>query len=216
MTYETAGDVLKLSCGSEILSYTYEKQVSLSGDTLSLQYKIINIGDESFPYIWTMHGLLNCHEDMEIYFPRGTDSVISVQNSEVFGKPGTLLPFPHAITRDGAVYNLNKIKPATALKSEKFYVNGEIIIGECGVYYPSEDLHCKIIFETDKLPYLGLWITEGGFRGDYNLALEPSTGFYDSIEIAERNGKAGRLHPGDELTFRIGIKYSKGEYLSEL
>ena len=212
MSYEISDDTLILRCSSAILPYTYEKQVSLSGDTLSLNYKIINNGDESFPCIWTMHGLLNCEEDMEIYLPRGTESVLSVQDSKVFGESGALLSYPDAVTPDGALYHLNRVKPVTAGKTEKFYVNGEITAGQCGVYYPSEDLHCRIFFGTDKLPYLGLWITEGGFRGDYNLALEPSTGFYDSIDIAERNGKGGRLNPGDELNFCIQIKYSKGEY----
>jgi galactose mutarotase-like enzyme len=212
MSYEISGDVLILRSESVILPYTYEKRVSLSDDTLSLNYKITNNGGESFPCIWTMHGLLNCEDDMEIYLPRGTVSVISVQDSKVFGKAGAVLSYPEAVTREGAPYHLNKIKPVTAGKTEKFYVNGEITTGECGVYYPSKDLHCRIIFETDKLPYLGLWITEGGFRGDYNLALEPSTGFYDSIDIAERNGKLNMLSPGEELNLFIKIEYSNGGY----
>lgn len=216
MSYEISDDVLILRCESGILPYAYEKRVSLSDDKLSLNYKIINNGGESFPCIWTMHGLLNCEDDMEIYLPRGTVSVLSVQDSDVFGEAGAVLPYPEAVTREGASYHLNKIKPVTAGKTEKFYVNGEITSGECGVYYPSKDLHCRIIFETDKLPYLGLWITEGGFRGDYNLALEPSTGFYDSIDIGERNGKLNRLNPGEELNLSIKIEYSNGEYVKNL
>lgn len=214
MTYEISGNVLVLRCRSEILPYTYEKQVSLSEDTLSLKYKIVNNGHEFFPWIWTMHGLLNCEEDMEIYLPRETKSVVSVQESKVFGKPGVVLSYPDAVTQDGSVYNLNKIKPVTVGKTEKFYVNGEITSGECGVYYPSKDLHCKIYFDTERFPYLGLWITEGGFRGDYNLALEPTNGFYDSIEIAEQNKKLERLNPGDEYTFSFKIQFSEGEYLN--
>ncbi len=55
----------------------------------------------------------------------------------------------------------------------------------------------KLGWDKDKLPYLGFWITDGGFRGDYNCALEPSTGYYDSIDIATKNGKVSYLLPNE-------------------
>ncbi len=212
MTYEIAGNILKLSCISEILSYTYEKCITLEDETLLLNYKINNTGSESFPCIWTMHGLLNCEEDMEIFLPPGTESVANVQPGEIFGEPGKVYSYPLAVLKDGNIYHLNKIKPEDSHKTEKFYVNGDITIGECGVYYPSKDLNCKICFNPEELPYLGLWITEGGFRGDYNLALEPSNGFYDSIDIAAKNNKLKRLNSGDLLEFNCKIKFSDGKY----
>jgi len=212
MTSEITGNVLKLSCISEILSYTYEKCITLEGDTLLLDYKIHNNGSESFPCIWTMHGLLNCEEDMEIFLPPGTESVVNVQLSENFGNPGEVYSYPLAAMKDGKMYQLKKIKPKESNKTEKFYVNGDITSGECGVYYPSKDLNCKIYFNPEQLPFLGIWITEGGFRGDYNLALEPSNGFYDRIDIAENNGKLDYLNSGDCVEFNFKIKFSDGKY----
>lgn len=213
MTYKIDGDFLKLCCSSGILPYNYEKSISLNGDTLLIDYSISNTGNESFPYIWTMHGLLNSEKDMEIFLPSGTKSVMNVQENKLFGRPGTLYSFPHALISNGMIYNLNKIESNYAESTVKFYVSDEITSGECGVYYPSNDVNCRIYFDQKKLPYLGLWITEGGFRGDYNLALEPSNGFYDSIDIAKKNGKLNRLNPGDEIKFSIKIKFSDGKYI---
>ncbi len=215
MKHEITDNALKLCCDSGILSYTYEKKVSLDGDLLCVDYKISNTGSEPFPCIWTMHGLMNCEEDMEIFFPEGTCSVINVQKSKIFGDEGNIYSFPAATLTDGSVYQLNKIKSKNAEKTEKFYVNGDLSLGECGVYYPTNDLSCRIYFEKDKLPYLGLWITEGGFRGDYNFALEPSTGFYDSIGKAEKNHKLQSLHPGENLEFQIKIEITNGKYKNQ-
>lgn len=210
MTCSIDDGTVSLRCDSEILLYSYEKKIYLTGETLNIDYTIINTGNESFPCIWTMHGLINCEEDMEILLPAGTETVTIVQDSKILGTPGTVHRYPDAVLDDGNIYHLNRVNRRDADKTEKFYINGNIHKGICGVYYPSRDVTYKIIFDNGKLPYLGVWITEGGFRGDYNMALEPSNGFYDSIDIARNNDKLQTLMPGQKLVFGIKIEISDG------
>ncbi len=212
MNYEISDNVLKLECDSEILPYTYEKKISIDGDSVSIDYRIVNTGTYGFPYIWTMHGLVKCEEDIKIFFPAGTKEIINVQSSEVFGKPGALHTFPDTTLSSGEIYSLDRVESPDAGETKKFYVNSVLSEGKCGVYYPSKDVHYTVYFDKEKVPYLGLWITEGGFRGDYNLALEPSNGFYDSIDIAAKNRKLNYLQPGDKLEFKIEIEISDGKY----
>ena len=70
----------------------------------------------------------------------------------------------------------------------KYYVDQKVKTGFCGYRYPSQGLRCTFRYDPEKLPYLGLWITAGGFRGDYNCALEPANGYYDSIPKAAESG----------------------------
>lgn len=210
MKVEAVNDMLNLSCSSKILPYRYEKKITLRNNILTIDYCIVNTGDETFPCIWTMHGLLNCEEDMEIILPDGTDSILMVQNSKILGVSGTVHSYPEARTCDGDIYRLNKIQSCSAGKTEKFYIHGDLREGKCGVYYPSVNLSYNIFFDKKILPYLGVWITEGGFRGDYNIALEPSNGFYDSIDIAGKNKKLKYLHADEELSFRINIEIIEG------
>jgi len=60
-------------------------------------------------------------------------------------------------------------------------------------------------FDKDKMPYLGFWITEGGFRGDYNCALEPTNAFYDDIATAKTNKELFYLTPDKPLDFTISL-----------
>lgn len=63
--------------------------------------------------------------------------------------------------------------------------------GKCGIDYRGKDVQADIEWDNNVLPYLGFWITAGGFRGDYNCAWEPSSGYYDSVSRALRNNAYG-------------------------
>ncbi len=68
----------------------------------------------------------------------------------------------------------------------------------------------RYLIQYDPLvhPYLGVWITKGGFKGEYNCALEPSNGFYDSLALAYENKKIPLLKARgeDQWTIFIQIK----------
>lgn len=60
-------------------------------------------------------------------------------------------------------------------------------------------------YDVKKLPYLGVWVTAGGFEGDYNCALEPSDGFYDSVRKAGENGRLPVLASGAAADFGFAV-----------
>ncbi len=204
--FNIVGDTVELYFTSTILSYDYKKIISLNENLLEINYEIVNTGKENLPCIWAAHYLVNCHEDMELILPKSTDSVMNVCKSKYLGEIGDLHSYP--ITKDcyGNEYRLDKIFPHNANKYEKYYICNPISEGKCGIYYPHKDVAYLLHFDKEKLPYIGFWVTEGGFRGDYNCALEPSNGFYDSIDRARLEGKLHELRVGENLNFTIGIE----------
>lgn len=203
-------DSIDLYYESERLPYSYHKNVRLEDNRLILSYKITNTDDDiSFPYIWTMHGLTNCEENMEIIFPEGTKEVLNAQDSKYLGKIGTVHSFPATRALDNTVFYLNEILPHRSNNTNKYYINGPVSSGECGIYYPSKQVQFKLTYDKKALPYLGFWVTEGGFRGDYNCALEPSNGYYDSISIAKSNGCLKVLAPREEIEFSVVLELFK-------
>ncbi len=205
---EIKRDKAIMSYKSRILPYLYKKSVCLEADRIVLRYSISNTGDFDFPCLWAMHCLIHCEEDMEILFPKGTKEILNVKKSRYLGDVGKMHCFPETRTQEGVKVRLDRIGPRSALKSEKYYVNGEVEEGLCGAYYPKDGVRFGISYDRRKLPYLGFWVTEGGFRGDYNCALEPASGFYDSIETAQRNKRIYILKKGCTLDFDIVISLS--------
>lgn len=205
-TYKIEDEKIQLMYESSIFQYRYRKAFSISEDTLIAEYEIFNFGKEEFPCIWVMHCLIVCEEDMELIFPKDTKEIINVFNHEFLGEVGKVHSYPITRTCEGKPYELNKILPLASNNMEKYYVKGAVTEGICGAYYPSKDIKYRIYFDRNKLPYLGFWITEGGFRGEYNCALEPTNGYYDSIDIAQRERGLYSIKPGETFTFTVRIE----------
>ncbi len=196
---------LKLSYTGKLLPYTYEKKITLKDHKMVLDYSIKNFGEQPIEGFFTLHCLLRCEEDMELIFPEETKTVLNVTPSSYLGDKFTVHPYP--VTKDSKDqdYHLNKVFPKSANKVEKYWVIDPIESGKCGAYYPSKDIHYNLEYDADKLPYLGYWVTEGGYKNTYNCALEPSSGYHDSMDTARGHGKFTSIEPGETFDFRISV-----------
>lgn len=203
--YKIKGKEIELLFESKIFNYRYKKTFSMIGDSFEVKYEILNIGLMVFPCIWAMHCLIRCEEDMELLLPSGTKEVINVMKSNLLGAVGDTYTYPETINNQGNSMKLNTVRPLVANDMEKFYVKRNVNEGYCGAYYPSKDIKYEVYYEKEKLPYLGVWISEGGYKGDYNCALEPTNGYYDSIDIAKKEDGLFLLKPKESLKFKLRI-----------
>ncbi len=199
-------EILELSYESTRFGYRYCKKIWLEENRLCIRYTILNTQRTPFPAIWTMHCLCNTEPDMKIVFPPGTHKVITVFDNELTGEKERILPFPEADI-DGHVYHFDRVPEHGAVK---YFCVGAVAEGCCGYDYPSKDTKVRFIYDAQLLPYLGFWVTAGGFRGDHNCALEPTNGFYDSISKARRlGGGCPELLPGKPLEFDMTIQMDR-------
>ncbi len=202
------GDYALMTYQSIILPYRYSKRLSLHDKRLVCSYKIENTGKVSFPFLWAFHCLVNYNEDMKLIFPRDIEHVENVCESRRFGEVGAIYSAPVDMIKTGQMYDFTTVPPRTPKSMEKYYIKEKITEGRCGYYYPSKDVTAVIEYDAEKLPYLGFWVTAGGFRGDYNCALEPATGYYDSVPVADKNHSSCVLTPGEKFEFALTIELS--------
>jgi len=205
LDYKISDNQVELFLLSSILPYIYRKTISIDNESLNIQYHIENTGTELFPCIWAMHCLVNCEESMELTFPKGTNEILNVHDSINLGKKDSLHEYPVAKNLSSGDYPLNKVQRKSANKTEKYYVNDMVAEGNCSICYPEHHILYSVNFDKAKMPYLGFWVTEGGFRGDYNCAFEPTNGFYDDIETAKSHKKLFYLSPDKPLDFTISL-----------
>ena len=181
--------------------YFFEKAVRVDKNRLTVSYRIKNMSDDVFPCFYTMHCLFECEENMRVIFPENTTKVENALDSERLGQSGTVHNFP--VTESGA--DLSHIRSKNSRKYEKFYAYNPLSEGKCAICFPQKGVTAKIEWDKAVLPYLGFWVTEGGFRSDYNCALEPSSGYYDSVSRALKNNRLWLLRPDEEKRFDISI-----------
>ncbi len=196
------GEVLHLFCKSNVFDFSYQKQIWLNRNQIILEYAIKNTGREVLPAIWTCHCLVNTETDMEIWMPASVKTVENVITGKWLGEGGTELQYPIAEI-NGHQIDLRRLPPDEAIK---YYAKGPVGEGRCGYRYPGSGMEATFRYDAEQLPYLGLWVTSGGYRGDYNCALEPTDGYYDKVDKAMESGCCPLYLPQQEKKFSLTIE----------
>lgn len=191
---------VRLKYRSRRFGYVYEKKITLSGNQIILDYDIQNQWDQPFPCIWTFHGLMRYEEDMQFLYSDEAERFENVFESEELGRVG------ERYDRVNERYDFERVPPKKTNAMVKFYVDGKLENGFCGYRYPALGVECRYHYDAEKFPYLGVWITAGGFRGDYNCAMEPANGYYDNVKIAEKNNTLYYLKKENPLKFSLQIE----------
>jgi hypothetical protein len=60
-------------------------------------------------------------------------------------------------------------------------------------------------WEAGALPYCGVWIDEGVLNQVSAVAIEPCSGYYDSLVAAWQNGRVAEVGPGETRTWRLDV-----------
>lgn len=196
---EVSRDRVSLKWISGRFGYRYQKLLHLDGDTLQLCCRITNESGAELPCFWTWHGLVRYEEDMRVLWPSGTSGFLNVQANGFLGRAGARYDVQNS------KYDFTRVPGIKPASTAKYYVEHPVSQGCCGLHYPSQGVTLTMEYDSELLPYLGFWVTAGGFQGDYNCALEPTNGFYDSISAARENGKLPRLQPGESMALELKL-----------
>jgi galactose mutarotase-like enzyme len=205
--YEMIGETIKFWVLSPKLQYRFEKVVKLEKNSLKTVYTVVNLADEDFKFIWTPHALLNCDENVKIVVPERMNRIMTAEHStEHLGEWGTEHNYPVTKSfKTGKDIDMSRVEKVEANNCEKFYFLDKVNKDEtCGLEYSTGE---KIIYSYDaeKIPYLGVWKTQGGYRGHYNVALEPCTGIYDDLYVASEIRKVAVVEKNKEFFWNFNI-----------
>jgi hypothetical protein len=70
----------------------------------------------------------------------------------------------------------------------------------------SEGDWIRLSWNPDDVPYLGVWVDEGAFNTVSTAAIEPATGYYDSLALAWQNNRTMRLPPNEPVCWFLDIE----------
>ncbi|WZL74113.1 hypothetical protein QBE52_05075 [Clostridiaceae bacterium 35-E11] len=190
----------------------FEKSVQFEGNhIIKMDYVLTNREDTEIPFIWALHGLHVFDEDTAMLLPPEVKQIINVHANEKLGNVENVHTFPLAKNMDGDIWDLRNLKDYQDRKSYKYYILNEIQNGQVGFYYRKEEIACLIQFDPVQIPYVGIWVNKGGFKGEYNCALEPTNGFYDDVSTAQKNKKVQYIKGKETLKWTIYLKVGNTE-----
>jgi hypothetical protein len=181
--------------------YRFTKTLSLEGSVLLISYRIDNPTPFPFRGIWTAHALFRAEEGARIELPAGTTEILNAVPGLAFPERGGRYGWPRG--PDGI--DRSRVPPMRGIPNawQKYYCGSGT--GSCGIGYP-DGLSVSMDWDAATLPYLGIWLNEGGWNGQYNIGLEPSTGGMDSPEAARAfRMEAEPIPPFGSVGWRLRI-----------
>lgn len=207
-SYKEGDRCLSLEVESPVFPYRLKKLVTLEEQGIHIAYEAINESKQPFPFIWTPHALMNLNKATEIVVPEHLDKIINVEKTSMhLGEWGTCHSYPETTSlKTGEALDLAKLRPFEKGTFEKFYFQEKLQEGWCSLVQTDISRKLTYHFPKDKVPYLGIWKTYGGYRGEYNVALEPCTGVYDDVYLAEKIGKASSIPAKGSYKWSLTLK----------
>ena len=195
------------------LPYRFRKSARLEDNAAILTYEIENTGSAEFAFLWSAHPLLAVEAGCRIVLPKEVSQLfVEWSQGERLGKFGNSCGWPIAASKDGEKVDLSEMLDASAGTADKLFTS-RLRDGTCALCYPQTKEAIAFHFNPQDVPYLGIWICQGGWpspeRGHFTVGLEPCTGYPDSLREGIERGSCDVLRPGQkkEWALRIEIRF---------
>jgi hypothetical protein len=214
--YEIQDNRVRLWVNGVRLSYRLEKIVSLEEAVVKIDYTVANGSSFAMDYIWAAHPLFNASPGMELIVPHGMETLVNSVAGPRLQRYGKAYSFPLATLENGEKCDLSKVPEKNDSGYQKYYFAEKMSEGWCRLYDHNLKLNIGMSFPQEKVPYLGMWVNEGGWDGQYNIAPEPATGGMDRVDFAKMWGMNSVLKAHERHTWFLRIALKEGQKMSAL
>lgn len=188
------------SVGGVALPYRLGRSLYFtSPDTLRMAYRAENLGESPLQFLWVPHPQFAVSEPTRIELPPSAQEMLCV--------------FGGAARQEGRTYAWAAEADVDASQTgdgRKFYAPGKVSEGRCGLFCERSGNWLRMDFDPQRVPYIGVWIDEGMFNRQNAIALEPSIGYYDSLDRARANGTAQTILPGQACEWSLTVSFGGG------
>ena len=187
------GDCVVLQFSSPTLPVRFRKAIrcAAQGGGVELDYEIANESERFVPCLWAAHCMLRAEKGARIIHPYAEDASIRTMFGRQLSRTETL-PF------------------SMAGESYKYYFRAPAPQGYAGYRY-RDGRTFMLRYPPEVVPYLGVWINNGSFKGMYNIALEPCTAPYDRPDAAQAASVPSALRPGETIRFRVSVTVEEAQ-----
>ena len=208
--YEIEGDRLLLRVEGVRFPYRIEKHLSLSEAVLRCEYRVENPSEADFDFIWAAHPLFNASAGMHLIVPGDLQTIVNAVPSQRLGEYGGRYRYPEVEIRDRGTFNLSRIPEKGAADYQKYWFLERCVEGWCVLHDPERMLSIGLAWPAEQVPYLGVWVNEGGWSDQYNVAPEPATAAMDRVDFSKAWGMNSVLRSGETRRWWLAISVRQG------
>ncbi len=198
---ESEGSVVMTYASAEC-GYKYTKTVTENDDGgACIEYRIENMRDEKLPCLWALHTMFAAVPGGRVIAGIGNDEMVEIMFDETarLGKSGDVLKLDEQ--------SLISSPFVSGGEAYKYYFTSKLNEGFCGYVDDKNGTGIKLSYDPEMLPYIGVWMNNGGFKNMYNAAVEPCNIPYDSPVEAGKRGIEFSIPSKGEISFKIDINF---------
>ncbi len=182
---------LTLAVTSDDLGFRMTRRLTIDGDTtLRLDYRVEGLG-RSLPFLWAAHPQFSSPAGSRVELPTGVTSVVDVLDAHLPALPWT-----------SSLAGIDTVDPGGC---RKLYVDPRTRVSSARLVYA--DGADATFRWTDAAPYLGIWFDNRAYSREPVIALEPATGYFDSLATAVTLGRVVRVEPGHPLQWSLTVAF---------
>jgi hypothetical protein len=161
-------------------TFTLKKNDSM----VELNYKLTNLSDDKLEYHYSGHNTLLINPYYRIILPPEVTKVKrGMAITDRLGKLGDEISWPLATDKDGKTIDISKVGQPCEGTGENLYTS-KLNDSWAVALNESRKEAIGFSFPAKLLPYILVWINWGGYLGHYHIALEPSSGRPDNLDVA--------------------------------
>jgi hypothetical protein len=108
------------------------------------------------------------------------------------------------VTQDGRTFHQDLVGTPDQRSGRKFYIRPDQSISWAGLVRPAGG-SLWMEWGSAQMPYCGVWIDEGALNKVAAVAIEPTTGYYDSLTTAWQNQRLAKLEPEATATWQFVV-----------
>jgi hypothetical protein len=181
--------------------FFFERSITLDQKIIRLDYGLRNTGTEAESWLWALHPLLSFQEDDRLELPSEVQRMRVYVARQPDFPSGTLLDWP-GNSPEIALPELRLAGNDSYLKA----FTGSLREGRARIANPGTNDSLEFRWNTNANPFLGLWLTRGGFNGWHHPAIEPTNLDNDSLAEAACSGSVPTLEPGARHQWTVEIE----------
>jgi len=194
----------------------FRRAFDLRESSLTICYRLQNIGAQPLAFLYAAHPLLAVDAGDRILLPAQVKELqLDYSRGDRFTDTGKDIPWPICQGID-----LSEVQPEAACTSE--LLRSRMSEGWCGVYRAQHQEGIVVRFNTQELPFLALWICNGGWPDDgpapyqYAVAPEPMFCPYSSLAEAQKADAAPVLLPSEERCWTIDFEITSAKMTQDV
>jgi galactose mutarotase-like enzyme len=192
-----------------VFPYEFEREVTLDRNepVARFRYRVRNLGDKPFPWIWSSHPLLNVQPGSTLELSGVHEVRVDAAHGRDDLQVSAVVSWPSAIGGEDQRFTF----PETGTWAAKLFgdigAQGRMLLTD-----PRKGERLEFVVPQGEVPQVGVWINCRGWAPPgrtpyYNLALEPCIGAPDRLDVAVEDWKTAQtLGPGQERRWSLEVR----------